>query len=73
VEYVNYQDQIHDATDGGYDDQHIPEDDVLVLDADDIVVATASATLPDQPPLPGGPEDISVVLLCRTCCIVAQV
>jgi len=23
VEYLNYQDQIHDATDGGYHEQHI--------------------------------------------------
>lgn len=33
VEYLNYQDHIHhDVTDGGYDDQHIPDDVVPVLE-----------------------------------------
>ena len=57
VEYANYQDQIHDVTDGGYDDQHTPEDVVPVLDEDDIAAARTPKTLPDQPPFPGGPED----------------
>ena len=61
VEYVNYQDQIHDVTDGGNDNQHILEDDLPVLDADDIVAAKALVTLPDQPPFPGGPEDTSLL------------
>ena len=49
-EYLNYQGQIHDAIDGGYDDQHILEDIVHVLDQDDIAAATAPKTLPYQPP-----------------------
>jgi len=61
VAYVNYQDQIHDATDGGYDDQHIREDVVHVLAADDIAAQTAPTTLPDQPPFPGGPLDTSLL------------
>ena len=51
VEYLNHQEQIRDATDGGYDEQHIVdgggvhngegEDDiVLVLDEADIAAAT---------------------------------
>jgi len=58
---MNYQDQIHDATDGGYDQQHILEDVVPILDQDDIAAATAPKTLPDQPPFPGGPEDTSLL------------
>jgi len=62
VEYLNYQDQIHhDATNGGYDDHHIPEDVVRVLDQDDIATATAPTTLPDQAPFPGGPKDTSLL------------
>jgi len=61
VEYLNYQDQIHDAKDGGYDQQHIPEDAVPVLDHDDIAAATARETLPDLAPFPGGPEDTSLL------------
>ena len=62
VEYLNYQDEIHhDATDGGYDDQHIPDDVLLVLDQDDIAAATTPATLPDQAPFLGGPEDTSML------------
>jgi len=51
VDYLNYQEHKHDATDGGYDEQHIVdgggvhngegEDDiVLVLDEADIAAAT---------------------------------
>ena len=62
VEYRNYQDQIHhEATNGGYDQQHIPEDVVSVLDQDDIAAATAQETLPDQAPFLGGPEDTSLL------------
>ena len=62
MKYLNYQDEIHhDATDGGYDDEHIPEDDVPVLDQDDIAATTTPMTLPDQPPFPGGPEDTSLL------------
>jgi len=57
VEYVNYQDQIHDATDCEYDDQHISKDVVPVLDVDDIAAQTTPTTLPDQPLFPGGPLD----------------
>ena len=49
VEYINYRDQIHDATDGGYDQQHVPDGGHVqkgegenVLDADDIAAQTAS-------------------------------
>jgi len=35
-QYLNYQYQVHDATDGGYDDHHISDDDVPILDVDDI-------------------------------------
>jgi len=42
VEYLNYQDEMHhDAIDGGYDDHHILEDVVPVLDQDDIAATTA--------------------------------
>jgi len=47
VEYLNYQDQIHEAHDGGYDQQHILKDDVPQLDQDDIAAATVPETLPD--------------------------
>ena len=61
VEYLNYQDQIHDATDGGYDQRHISEDVVPVLDQDDITATTAPEMLPDHAPFPGGPEDTSLL------------
>lgn len=59
VEYLNYQDQIHHVTDGGYDQQHIPDgggvqqgegedDDGLVLDADDIATQTSPQILLDR-------------------------
>jgi len=55
VEYLNFQDEIHhDATDGGYDQQHIP-------DQDDIAASAAPTTLPLQPPFPGGLEDTSLL------------
>jgi len=61
VEYLNYQCQMHDATNGGYDQQHIQEDVVPVLDQDDIAAATAPKTLPDHPPFPGGPKNTSLL------------
>ena len=61
VEYLNYQDQIDDVTDGGYDQHHISKDVVPVLDQDDIAAPTAPETLPDQAPFPGGPEDASLL------------
>jgi hypothetical protein len=62
VEYLNYHDQIHhDATNDGYDDQHISDDVVPVLDQDDIAEASTPATLPDQPPFLGGPKDASLL------------
>jgi len=58
VEYLNYQNQIHDTSDGGYGEQHISdgghvqqgegEDDVVpVLNADDIAAQTTPHVLPD--------------------------
>jgi len=72
VECLNYQDQIHDATDGGYDEQHIPDgggvqqgevedEEVPVLDADDIATHTTLEILPDQSPSPEGPLDTSLL------------
>ena len=55
MEYLNYQDQVHhDVTDGGYDQQHIP-------DEDDIAATAAPAVLPLEPPFPGGPKNISLM------------
>jgi len=55
VEYLNYQDQVHhDVTEGGYDQQHIP-------DEDDIAAAAAPAVLPLEPPFPRGPKNISLL------------
>jgi len=63
VEYLNYQDEMHhDVIDGGYDDQHILDDVVPVLDQDDIAEATTLSTLPNQAPFPGGPEDTSLLV-----------
>jgi hypothetical protein len=43
VEYLNYQDQVHhDVTDGGYDQDHIPEQH-HIPDDDDIAAAAAPA------------------------------
>jgi len=70
MQYLNYQDQIHDAIDGGYVDQHIPnggdveqgEDDVVpTIDADDIAAETAPQILHDQPPFPGGPLNMTLL------------
>ena len=62
AEYLDYQDQVHhDVTDGGYDDQHIPDDVVPVMDQDDIAATAAPTVLPDHPPFPGGPEDTSLL------------
>jgi len=61
VEYLNYQDQVHhDVTDGGYDQDHIPEQQ-HIPDEDDIAAAAAPAVLPLKPPFPGGPENISLL------------
>jgi len=59
VEYLNYQDQVHhDVTDGGYNQQHIPEQQQHIPDQDDIAAAAAPAVLPLEPPFPGGLEKI---------------
>jgi len=61
VEYLNYQDQVHhDVTDGGYHQDHIPEQQHRPGD-DDIVAAAASSVLPLESPFPGGPENISLL------------
>jgi len=61
VEYLNYQDQVHhDVTDGGYDQDHIQEQQ-HILDQDDIAAAAAPAVLPSEPPFSGGPENISLL------------
>ncbi|XP_039690598.1 protein MAIN-LIKE 1-like [Medicago truncatula] len=61
VEYLNYQDQVHhDVTDGGYDQDHIPQQQDAV-DEDDIAAAAAPKVLPTDPPFPGGPEDLSLL------------
>jgi len=60
---------MYTVTDGGYDDQQFSnggdvqqgEDVVPILDEDDIATQTAPHTLPDQPPFPGGPLDISLL------------
>jgi len=61
VEYLNYQDQVHhDVIDGGYDQDHIPEQQHRP-DDDDIAAAAALAVLPLEPPFPVGPENISLL------------
>jgi len=61
VEYLNYQDQVHhNVTDGGYDQDHIPEQQHRP-DDDDITAAAAPTVLPLEPPFPGGPENISLL------------
>jgi len=53
VEYLNYQDQVHhDVTDGGYDQDHIPEQQ-HILDQDDIAAAATPTVSPLEPPFPG--------------------
>ena len=60
VEYLNYQDQVHhNVTDGGYDHDHISEQQQRP-DEDDIATAAAPAVLLSEPPFPGGPENISL-------------
>ena len=61
VEYLNYQDQVHyDVTDGGYDQDHIPQQQDAG-DEDDIAAAAAPEVLPTDPPFPGGPADLSLL------------
>ncbi|XP_039687058.1 protein MAIN-LIKE 1-like [Medicago truncatula] len=61
VEYLNYQDQVHhDVTDGGYDHDHIPQQQ-HVGDDDDIAAAAAPEVLPVDPLFPGGPADLSLL------------
>jgi len=61
VEYLNYQDQVHhDVTDGGYDQDHILEQQHRP-DDDNIAVAAAPAVLPLEPPFRGGPKNISLL------------
>jgi hypothetical protein len=62
VEYLNYQDH-HDVTDGGYDEQYMPEQPHMPEepDEDDIAAAAAPEVLPTDAPFPGGPQDISLL------------
>jgi len=61
VEYLNYQDQIHhNVTDGGYDQDHIPEQQQRP-EKDDIAAAVVPAMLPSEPLFPGGLENISLL------------
>nr|ABD32773.1 hypothetical protein MtrDRAFT_AC151522g16v2 [Medicago truncatula] len=61
VEYLNYQDQVHhDVTDGGYDQDHIPEQQ-HVGDDDNIAAAAAPEVLHVDPSFPGGPDDLSLL------------
>jgi len=50
----------HDVTDGGYDQQHIPEQQ-HIPDQDDIAAAAAPTVLRLEPPFPEGPENISLL------------
>jgi len=60
VEYLNFQDEIyHNATDGRYDQKHIPQQQIPYQD--DIAAVAAPATLPLQPPFLGGPKDTSLL------------
>jgi len=72
TQYMNYQDELHDAIDGGYDSQQFldlveggdvqqGEDVVPRPDVDDIAAQEAPKQLPEVPPFPGGPTDISVL------------
>jgi len=58
VEYLNYQDH-HDVTDGGYDEQYMPEQQHIPDDDD--IAAAAAEVLPVDPPFPGGPENLSLM------------
>ena len=61
LEYLNYQDQVHhDVTDGGYDQDHIPEQQYRP-DNDDIAAAAALSVLPLEPPFPGEQKNISLL------------
>ena len=65
TQYLNHQDQLHDATNGGYDARQFSdggdvkegEDDVTQLDEDDLATQAAQEQLPDAPPFPGEPLD----------------
>nr|ABN09180.1 IMP dehydrogenase/GMP reductase, putative [Medicago truncatula] len=62
LEYLKYQDQVHhDVTDGGYDQDHIPQQQHVGDDDDDIAAAPAPEVLPVDPPFPGGPADLSLL------------
>lgn len=69
TQYLNYQDQVYDTTDGGYDNQQFSdgdnvqqgEDVVPQLDEDDLASQATPKQLPDQPPFPGGPLNISLL------------
>jgi hypothetical protein len=58
--YLNYQDWVHDATNGGYDDQQFSDggdvqqgkDVVSILEEDDLLAQETPQQLPDQPPFP---------------------
>lgn len=61
MEYLNYQDQVHhDVTDGGYDQDHILQQQ-HVGDDDDIAAAAAPEVLLVDPPFLGGPTDLSLL------------
>nr|ABD32469.2 IMP dehydrogenase/GMP reductase, putative [Medicago truncatula] len=61
VEYLNYQDQVHhNVTDGGYDQDHIPEEQ-HIADDDDIAATATLEVLPVDPPFPGGHDDLSLL------------
>ena len=59
VEYLNYEDH-HDVTDGGYDEQYMPEQQ-HIPDNDDIAAAAAPEVLPVDPPFSGGPKNLSLL------------
>jgi len=58
-EYLNYQD-VHDVTDGGYDEQYMPEQQ-HIPDDDDIAATVVPEVLLLDPPFPGGPETLSLL------------
>ena len=58
-EYLNYQD-VHDVTDGGYDEQYMLEQQ-HIPDDDDIAATVAPEVLHVDPPFPGGPEILSLL------------
>jgi len=73
TQYLNYQDRLHNATNGGYDAQlfddvvegddiqHHGEDEVVEPDEDAFAAEIAPHQLPDLPPFSGGPEDLFVL------------